>query len=119
MSELYEALARNLKTRRKSLDITQAELAERAGISAGYVAEIEIARKFPSLDIIAQLAAALHTRPYRLIMTEKDIAAAAETAGIEQGYAVVRRLKERLDEEMRDLLGTEERKGESDIEGRI
>ncbi|MEI6873718.1 MAG: helix-turn-helix transcriptional regulator [Spirochaetota bacterium] len=114
MRELYEAIAQNLKNRRNSLDITQAELAERAGISAGYVAEIEIARKRPSLDTIALLAAALQIRPYRLLMSEKDIASVAETAGLDQGYAVVARLRQKLDEELRGLLDEGNRGSASD-----
>lgn len=114
MRELYEAIARNLKIRRNSLDITQAELAERAGISAGYVAEIEIARKRPSLDTIVLLAMALQVPPYRLLMTEKDIAVVAETAGLDQGYAVVARLRQKLDEEMLGLLDEGSRGGAAD-----
>ena len=99
-----------MKDRRKFLGISQAELAERAGISVGYVGELEIGRKGPTLETVELLAEALRTQPYRLLMTDKDRAEAAETAGREQVYAVRRRLIGQIEEEFKGLLGSEEGK---------
>jgi transcriptional regulator with XRE-family HTH domain len=102
-----------MKERRKFLGISQAELAERAGISVGYVGELEIGRKGPTLETVELLAEALRTQPYRLLMTEKDRAEAAETAGREQVYAARKRLIGQIEEEFKGLLGSEEvNKGE-------
>jgi transcriptional regulator with XRE-family HTH domain len=50
-----ELLAQNLKENRRRLGITQPELAERAGMSTQYLAMIEIARKFPTADMLERL----------------------------------------------------------------
>ncbi|MDR2943280.1 MAG: helix-turn-helix domain-containing protein [Treponema sp.] len=66
MTNVKEILAKNLKENRRRLGITQPELAERAGMSTQYLAMIEIARKFPTADILNQLAAALEINPHEL-----------------------------------------------------
>jgi len=59
MANIREVLAQNLKENRRRLGITQPELAEKAGLSTNYLAMIEIARKFPTADVLEKLAAAL------------------------------------------------------------
>ena len=66
MMNIKEILARNLKENRRKLGITQPELAERAGMSTQYLAMIEIARKFPTADILERLSAALGINPHEL-----------------------------------------------------
>jgi len=66
MTNIKEILARNLKENRRRLGITQPELAERAGMSTQYLAMIEIARKFPTADILERLSAALGINPHEL-----------------------------------------------------
>ena len=59
MTNVKEILAKNLKKNRRRLGITQPELAEKAGMSTHYLGMIEIARNFPTADMIERLAAAL------------------------------------------------------------
>ena len=59
MANVKEILAQNLKKHRKRLGITQPELAERAGLSINYLGMIEVARNFPTADVLERLAAAL------------------------------------------------------------
>jgi len=59
MANLKEILAQNLKENRRRLGITQPELAERAGLSTHYLGMIEIARNFPTADVLERLAVAL------------------------------------------------------------
>ena len=59
MANVKEILAQNLKKHRKRLRITQPELAERAGLSTNYLGMIEVARNFPTADVLERLAAAL------------------------------------------------------------
>jgi transcriptional regulator with XRE-family HTH domain len=66
MVNIREILAQNLKENRRRLGITQPELSERAGVSTQYLAMIEIARKFPTADILERLAAALGINPNEL-----------------------------------------------------
>jgi len=66
MTNIKEVLAQNLKENRRRLGITQPELAERAGMSTQYLAMIEIARKFPTADILEKLSVALGINPHEL-----------------------------------------------------
>ena len=66
MTNIKEILAQNLKENRRRLGITQPELAERASMSTQYLAMIEIARKFPTADILERLATALSINPHEL-----------------------------------------------------
>jgi len=66
MINIKEILARNLKENRRKLGITQPVLAERAGLSTHYLAMIELARKFPTADVLDRLAIALEITPNEL-----------------------------------------------------
>jgi len=59
MTNLKKLLAFNIKQSRIKLGLTQAKLAEKADVSTQYVAMIELGRKFPSLDLLERLSAAL------------------------------------------------------------
>jgi transcriptional regulator with XRE-family HTH domain len=59
VANLKEILAQNLKKHRKRLGITQPELAERADLSTNYLGMIEVARNFPTVDVLERLASAL------------------------------------------------------------
>ena len=59
MTNLKQLLAFNIKQNRLKLKVTQAKLAEKADISTQYLAMIETGRKFPSLELIDRIAAAL------------------------------------------------------------
>ena len=48
------------------------KLAELCGTSTSYIGEIEIGKKFPSVEMIQQIAAALHIKPYRLFTDNED-----------------------------------------------
>ena len=60
MGSLRENLALNLKIRRSILGISQAQLAERAGISPGYVGGLETLKNWPADDKAEKLAKALN-----------------------------------------------------------
>ena len=66
MAGVKEILAQNLKKNRRRLGITQPELAERAGLSTHYLGMIEIARNFPTADVLERLATALGVKPNEL-----------------------------------------------------
>jgi len=66
MKGIKEVLAQNLKINRLKQGLTQDKLAEKAGISTHYLAMVELARKFPSADMIERLAAALDIEPHEL-----------------------------------------------------
>lgn len=97
VTELHQLLVRNMKRHRVLLGITQAELAERAGISVGYVGEVEMGRKFPSPEKLEGIARALGLRPFRLLMGPEDV---TDAMGPDAVYETAERLKKLLSEEI-------------------
>ena len=63
----------NLKNCRKEKGLSQMKLAELCDTSTSYIGEIEIGKKFPSVEMIQQIAAALHIKPYRLFTDNEDL----------------------------------------------
>jgi transcriptional regulator with XRE-family HTH domain len=66
MLDIREVLAQNLKINRRKRGLTQEKLAEKASISAHYLAMVEVARKFPSPEMLERLAVALGIETHRL-----------------------------------------------------
>lgn len=59
MESRKQELGRYLRTLRRQKDLTQEQVAERAGIHPTFVSRIEGGRAMPSLDVLARLAGAL------------------------------------------------------------
>jgi transcriptional regulator with XRE-family HTH domain len=59
MTNIKQLVALNIKQYRLKCGLTQAKLAEKANASTQYIAMIELGRKFPSLEMLERLAAAL------------------------------------------------------------
>ncbi|HUX40555.1 MAG TPA: helix-turn-helix transcriptional regulator [Rectinemataceae bacterium] len=100
---LRAALALNLKERRRILGFSQAELSEKASISAGHIAGIELRRRLPTPEVLERLAAALDVPAYRLLMTPEDLESEAGEAERRQAYEVALRIRGHLEEELREL----------------
>lgn len=64
---LIKSLAAELKARRAKLEISQEELAHRAGFGPLFIARLETARNQPSLSAFVQLSDALEVKPSELI----------------------------------------------------
>jgi transcriptional regulator with XRE-family HTH domain len=69
---LREIFIANLKKTRKQQKISQMDLAERCDTAASYIGEIEIGRKFPSVEMIEKIAGALNIEAYRLFVDEES-----------------------------------------------
>ena len=94
MANIKEILARNLKENRRRLGITQPELAEKASMSTQYLAMIEIARKFPTADILERLAVALSINPHELF----SVAVSPERALEQLQQKILDNISKKLDE---------------------
>jgi len=62
-AKLRHILATNIRNHRNLLGLSQAKLAETANIATGYVAMIELEKKFPSDDVLERIAHALKIDP--------------------------------------------------------
>lgn len=65
--DLKDVLAKNLRKERQAQELTQEELADRAGMSSRYVGSIERGAVSATVSVLGRLAEALHVDPCRLI----------------------------------------------------
>ncbi len=65
-------VSENIKTLRKKLGWSQELLAEKTGVSAPYITQIEVGKRTPSLDIVEKLALALGVEYKTLFETNSD-----------------------------------------------
>jgi transcriptional regulator with XRE-family HTH domain len=68
MASLREIFAKNLKEHRHKCGFTQAKLAEMVDVSTHHVARIELARNFPTSELMARFASALDIEIYELFV---------------------------------------------------
>lgn len=68
-----DKLGQRLRARRTDLDLTLAEVADRAGLSLPYVSNLERGRGNPTLEAIGAIAAALETPLSALMPDDQDI----------------------------------------------
>ena len=61
----------NIKSLRKQLGWSQEALAEKTGVSAPYITQIEVGKRTPSLDIVEKLAFALGVE-YKTLFESKN-----------------------------------------------
>jgi transcriptional regulator with XRE-family HTH domain len=61
---LKQIFVQNLKAFRKKEGLSQMKLAEYCGTAHSYIGEIEVGRKFPSMDLIEKIAKILRIEPY-------------------------------------------------------
>lgn len=68
--EVVERFAKRLRELRVERGMTQAELAERAEVTATYISKLESAGAAPGIDLVEKLGAALGTTAADLIPTQ-------------------------------------------------
>jgi len=89
-TNLREILAGNLKKNRRKAGLSQAKLAEKAGISTQYIAMIELTRQFPTPEVLEQLADALNIEAYELFSVQPS----AESSMERLHNDIIREIKE-------------------------
>jgi len=67
---LIEILAKNLREHRRKCGFSQEKLAEKAGITTQYLGILEIAKRFPSLEVIERLAKAMNIEVFELFLID-------------------------------------------------
>jgi transcriptional regulator with XRE-family HTH domain len=68
MEDIREVLAANIRENRRKKGLTQEKLAEMADMSLNYLAILELARKFPSGEMLERLAEVLEIEPHELFL---------------------------------------------------
>jgi len=69
-NEVRAVLAMNIKTLRRHRNWTQADLAEKSGLSIVYLSDIERGNKWPYLDTLVKLADVFKVEVYELVKPE-------------------------------------------------
>jgi transcriptional regulator with XRE-family HTH domain len=72
-NKLSAIVGNNIKKYRKILNISQEELAERAGLHRTYIGGIERGERNITLDSLQVIAIALNVAPVVLIVEEDDV----------------------------------------------
>jgi len=79
---LKQIFIRNLKEFRKKEGLSQMKLAEYCNTATSYIGEIEIGRRFPSMELIEKIADILRIEPYRFFMNRNDKNVNADTENL-------------------------------------
>jgi len=70
--QLKDVFVENLRKFRRERGMSQAMFAEKCDTATSYIGQIEIGKRFPSLELIEKMAQVLKIRPYLLFFTEAD-----------------------------------------------
>lgn len=101
MENIQELLATNIKLARQKLGYSQMKLAELSDLSTGFIAEIEVGRKFPSSSSLQKIADALGLKPYQLLIDREEKDKFERYNVISELY---KELKERIDVELEAVI---------------
>ena len=69
-SKTFKCFIIYLKAKRKKCGFTQAQLAEKVGVSTHHIAMIEIARHYPTLELVERIANTLDIEIYELFLVK-------------------------------------------------
>jgi transcriptional regulator with XRE-family HTH domain len=70
MTNLRDIFAHNLKAKRRKCGFTQAKLAEIVGVSTHHIAMMEIARHYPTMELVERIANTLDIEIYELFVVK-------------------------------------------------
>ena len=94
MTSLRELLALNLRENRHKLGFSQANLAEKTGLSTQFIAMIELGRKFPSPESLEKLAQSLEVDTPELF----SMPPSAQEEAVKLHRAILAELSQKLGE---------------------
>ena len=69
---LKQIFVQNMREFRKKEGISQMKLAEHLNASPTYIGEIEVGKKFPSIDMIEKIASILKIKPYHFFIDRTE-----------------------------------------------
>jgi len=100
---IRQVLALNLKKNRQKCGLTQEKLAEKAGISAHYLAMVEVAKKFPTPEMLDKLAQALDIDAVQLF----DISVTPEGALLHLEQSIISNIEHIVSNTIKQTLSSE------------
>jgi transcriptional regulator with XRE-family HTH domain len=95
---LKQVFIQNLKEFRKKEGLSQMKLAEYCGTAHSYIGEIEIGRKFPSMELIEKIAKILRVEPYLFFKsrTGNSTLAEIEQVTLRMAYSSKKQLQKQV-----------------------
>jgi transcriptional regulator with XRE-family HTH domain len=95
---LKQIFVQNLKEFRKKEGLSQMKLAEYCGTAHSYIGEIEVGRKFPSMDLIEKIARILRIEPYLFFKskTGKNNLSEIEQVNVRMPYSSKKQLLKQI-----------------------
>jgi len=100
---IRDILALNLKENRRKRGLTQEKLSEKAGISAHYLAMVEVSRKFPTPEMLDRIAGALDIETYQLF----DVSATPEGALLHLEKSIISNIEKIVTVTIKETLNNE------------
>jgi len=100
---IRQVLALNLKKNRQKCKLTQEKLAEKAGISAHYLAMVEVAKKFPTPEMLDKLAEALEIDTVQLF----DVSATPEGVLLQLEQTIISNIEQIVSVTIKQTLSNE------------
>ena len=101
MEKIQQLLATNIKLARQKLGYSQMKLAELSDLSTGFIAEIEVGRKFPSASSLQKIADALGLKPYQMFVDREEKEKFERYDLITQLY---KELKDKINSELEEVI---------------
>lgn len=84
--ELYRKLATGIRKHRETENLTQENLADRAGVTRAQLANIEKLRQRPPLEVIYKLAGALNVDVADLLPRPEDVVNGSDSSEVSIDY---------------------------------
>jgi transcriptional regulator with XRE-family HTH domain len=103
MLSIRDILALNLKENRKKCGLTQEKLAEKAGISAHYLAMVEVSKKFPTPEMLDRIAQALKIETYKLF----DVSTTPEGALLHLEQSILTNIEQLINVTIKQAIANE------------
>jgi len=103
MLGIRQVLAQNLKKNRQKCDLTQEKLAEKAGISAHYLAMVEVEKKFPTPEMLDKLAEALNIETVQLF----DVSSTPEGVLLQLEQSLISNIERTISVTIKQTLSNE------------
>jgi len=79
---LKEVFIQNLREFRKKEGLSQMQLAEHCNTATSYIGEIEIGRRFPSINMIEKIAFVLRIEPYQFFKNNNETTSVPDTESL-------------------------------------
>ena len=103
---LKNIFIRNMKEFRKKEGLSQMKLAEHLNTSPTYIGEIEVGKKFPSMDMIEKIASVLRIKPYHFFIdrTEQNTDIYSENIYPKLPISMQKDIRNELNQSMNELI---------------